>query len=118
MTEQDEIDFCSRLRTPVKFNAVASAFALAIITMIRVTTFWQQKSISYFYGFKGSGAFAGDPKFEIAKAYPGLENAYGALVGLCFTLPYAFSGLYAGELTRTGNRKLMMLGVIGVMSLL
>lgn len=55
ITEEDEVDFCSRVNTPVKFNAKASFFALAIITLIRISTFWQQKSISYFYGFKGSG---------------------------------------------------------------
>lgn len=47
-----------------------------------------------------------------------MEAYYGALVGLCFTLPYAISGLYAGSITRRGNRKWMLLGVIGVMSLL
>ena len=91
---------------------------MAVITLIRIATFWQQKSISYFYGFKGSGEQIGDPKFEIASAYPGLENYYGALVGLCFTMPYAISGLYTGNLTRRGNRKLMMIGVIAMMSML
>lgn len=64
------MDFCSRINTPVRFNAKSSFFALAIITMIRIATFWQQKSISYFYGFKGSGDQIGNPKFEIATAYP------------------------------------------------
>lgn len=60
----------------------------------------------------------GNPQFEIASAYPNLENFYGVLVGLCFTMPYAISGLYAGGLTRRGNRKLMMIGAICLMSLL
>ena len=60
----------------------------------------------------------GNPQFEIASAYPNLENLYGVLVGLCFTMPYAISGLYAGGLTRRGNRKLMMIGAICLMSLL
>jgi MFS family permease len=47
-----------------------------------------------------------------------MESYYGALVGLFFTLPYAVSGLYTGSLTRRGNRKWMLMGVIGVMSLL
>lgn len=118
ITEQDEIDFCSRIRTPVNYKAKASFFALAIITIIRIATFWQQKSISYFYGFKGTGSQIGDPKFEISSAYPGMESCYGALVGLFFTLPYAIAGLYTGSLTRTGNRKLMMIGAIATMSVL
>lgn len=60
----------------------------------------------------------GDPKFEIAMAYPQMESYYGALVGLCFTVPYAVSGLYTGSITRRGNRKWMLMGVIGMMSLL
>ena len=47
-----------------------------------------------------------------------MESAYGALVGLFFTMPYAISGLYTGSLTRTGNRKLMMIGAISIMSIL
>jgi len=38
-----------------KFNAGSSFIALFVIMMIRVTSNWQQKSIGYFYGFKGSG---------------------------------------------------------------
>ena len=122
VTEDDgshEIDMCSRISPPVKFNAIASFFALAVVTTIRIATFWQQKSIGYFYGYKASGSeLANIQKFEIAQAYPQMESYYGALVGLCFTLPYAISGLYAGSITRRGNRKWMLFGVIGVMSLL
>lgn len=49
------MDFCSVARPPVRFNAKASFFALAVVTLVRISTFWQQKSISYFYGFRGSG---------------------------------------------------------------
>jgi len=34
---------------------------------------WQGKSLSYFYGFSGQGAMAGNPVFEISKAYPQLN---------------------------------------------
>ena len=53
--EGSDKDDCSFINPPVRFNAKKSFFALAIITLIRISTFWQQKSISYFYGFKGSG---------------------------------------------------------------
>jgi MFS family permease len=59
----------------------------------------------------------GDPKFEIATAYPELNQYYGLLVGLCYSLPYSLAGLYAGALTKTGNRKLMMIVVVGLLSL-
>ena len=83
-----------------KFNAGSSFFALVVIMMIRVTANWQQKSIGYFYGFKGSGLQANNPAFELATFYPELESYYGLLCGLCYTLPYALSGLYMGALSK------------------
>jgi hypothetical protein len=59
----------------------------------------------------------GDPKFEISTAYPEMNSYYGLLVGLCYSVPYALSGLYAGSLTKSGNRKLMMIGVVTLLSL-
>jgi MFS family permease len=59
----------------------------------------------------------GDPKFEISSAYPELNQYYGLLVGLFYSVPYALAGLYAGSLTKTGNRKLMMIGVVAALSM-
>lgn len=59
----------------------------------------------------------GDPKFEISTAYPELNQYYGLLVGLCYSLPYSLAGLYAGSLTKTGNRKIMMVGVVALLSM-
>jgi hypothetical protein len=58
----------------------------------------------------------GDPKFEIATAYPMLHEYYGWLVGFAFTLPYSVAGLYAGSLAKTGNRKLLMVATITLLS--
>ena len=38
---QSEVDMCSRITPPVKYNAAASFFALGVITTIRIATFWQ-----------------------------------------------------------------------------
>jgi len=59
----------------------------------------------------------GDPKFEISSAYPEMNTYYGLLVGLCYSVPYALSGLYAGSLTKGGNRKIMMIAVVSALSL-
>lgn len=99
------------------FNKVYSFSVLAIVLLISIATQWQQKSIGYFFGFAGIGAMKGDPKFEISSAYPELNQYYGLLVGLCYSLPYAISGLYAGSLTKKGNRKLMMITVVTLLSL-
>jgi hypothetical protein len=55
VNDESDVDMCSRITPPVKFNKVASFFALGVITIIRIATFWQQKSIGYFYGFRGAG---------------------------------------------------------------
>ena len=59
----------------------------------------------------------GDPKYEIASAYPLLHDYYGWLVGFAFTLPYSIAGLYAGSLAKTGNRKILMVTTITMLSL-
>lgn len=58
----------------VEDNKVTSyaMFVLAILTIIRIATQWQQKSIGYFYGFSGLGEMAGNSRFEISSAYPEL----------------------------------------------
>ena len=102
---------------PEGFNKIYSFSVLAIVLLISIATQWQQKSIGYFFGFAGIGAMKGDPKFEIASAYPMLNQYYGLLVGLCYSLPNAVAGLYAGSLTKTGNRKIMMATVIALLSM-
>ena len=87
------------------------------MTLISIATQWQQKSIGYFYGFSGVGDMKGNPKFEISSAYPQMDTYYGLLVGLCYSVPYALSGLYAGSLTKSGNRKLMLVGVVSLLSM-
>lgn len=59
----------------------------------------------------------GDPKYEISAAYPELQTYYGLLVGMAYSVPYSLAGLYAGSLTKTGNRKMMMIAVISILSL-
>ena len=46
-----------------------------------------------------------------------MDTYYGLLVGLCYSVPYALSGLYAGSLTKSGNRKLMLVAVVGLLSM-
>jgi len=54
----------------------------------------------------------------MATFYPELESYYGMLCGLFYTVPYALSGLYTGTLTKSGNRKWMLIGVITICSLM
>ena len=99
------------------FKPVYSYFVLAIILIVRVATQWQQKSLGYFYGYKGLGVQAGNAIFEISSAYPELNQYYGALVGLLYSVPYSVLGLVAGAATSYFNRKYMMVGFIAAMSL-
>mmetsp|Transcript_10536 Transcript_10536/g.17676 ORF Transcript_10536/g.17676 Transcript_10536/m.17676 type:complete len:195 (+) Transcript_10536:364-948(+) len=58
----------------------------------------------------------GSPFFEISKAYPELDLYYGLLVGMCYTVPHAVAGLYTGALTKTFNRKIMLVTVTLLLS--
>lgn len=54
---------------------------------------WQRKSISYIYGFHGTGSQIGNSLFEIDKSYPEIHKYYGILSGLLYTVPFSFGGL-------------------------
>jgi hypothetical protein len=78
------------------YNKVYAFSMLICITLIRISMLWQQKSLSYFYGFSAVGESAGDPFFEISKTYPQLDSMFGLLVGAFYTLTFSISGLFAG----------------------
>ena len=82
-----------------------SWFVLMIILLIRVAYQWQRSIFSYCYGYAGLGAQAGNPIFEIGKAYPELAGQFGFLTGFAYTIPFAFGGLYFGKITDKLNRK-------------
>ena len=54
-------------------------FVLGMLFLMRISMNWSRKSLSYIYGFQGSGAFKGDPMFEITQVYPALDQTYGLL---------------------------------------
>lgn len=95
-----------------KFNPVTAFSMLFVITLIRATSYWHQKSIGYFYGFKGQGDQLANPMYEISSAYPLMSDYYGFLVGLFYTMPYAITGLFAGNMTRTLNRRDSLFAII------
>lgn len=72
---------------------------------------WQRKSLNYAYGYTGLGAQAGDPTYEIRTQWPQLNQYYGLLTGLVYTVPYSFFGLVAGKISDSVNRKLF-LGIV------
>ena len=47
--------------------------------MLRMAMNWQRKSLSYFYGYQGSGFKQGDATYEILKSYPLMDQYYGLL---------------------------------------
>lgn len=95
-----------------EFNPMMAYLMLTVITLIRGTSYWHQKSLGYFYGFKGQGEQLGNPMYEVSSAYGMMDDYYGFLVGLFYTMPYAISGLYAGNRTRFGNRKDRLFAII------
>ena len=56
----------------------------------------QMQALGYIYGFAGQGANAGKAFYEIAVAYPKLNEYYGLLSGLAFSLSFSVAGVFAG----------------------
>ena len=55
--------------------------------------------------------------FELASAYPQLNDYYGVLVGLAYSVPYCLFGLLGGAATNRFNRKYLMITIMSLMSL-
>lgn len=47
-----------------------SYLVLFLMLFARVQNQWSRQTLGYAYGYQGVGPNAGDPKFEIAQAFP------------------------------------------------
>ena len=45
---------------------------MGLLLLVRMTTEWQNKSFGFFFGYTGVGSSLGDPRFEMASAFPEL----------------------------------------------
>ena len=59
------------------------------------------------------GDNAGSPLFEIAKTFPQLDTQYALLIGPLYTIPFAISSLFIGELALKQNRRNLLAVSIG-----
>lgn len=85
---------------------------LGMLFMMRIGMNWQRKSLSYIYGYKGLGTQAGSPTFEIGQAYPQLDQSYGILQGMAYTLPFSICGIVLGMMGSGYNRKSLLSSVV------
>ena len=47
----------------------------------------------------------GDPRYEMSKAFPKMNEYYGILSGAAFTVAYSISGIFMGLISDRANRK-------------
>jgi len=87
-------------------------FVLSMLFCMRIAMNWQRKSLSYIYGYQGQGAFQGDPRFEIQQVYPALDQSYGLLQGMAYTIPFSLCGVVLGMLKNGYNRKMLLSTVV------
>lgn len=98
-----------------KFKPGYAYFVLFITLLCRIMVQWQRKGLNYAYGYKGLGDAANNAVYEITTAYPALNQWYGLLVGLIYTIPYSVFGLVAGKITDSVNRK-FFLGLVVILA--
>ena len=60
--------------------------------------------MSYSFGFSVGDDIPGREFYEISTFYPQMENYYGILTGLAYTVPYMITGLVMGAVTSRVNR--------------
>ena len=85
---------------------------LGMLFMMRIGMNWQRKSLSYIYGYKGLGMQAGSPTFEIGQVYPQLDQSYGILQGMAYTIPFSLCGIVLGMMGSGYNRKSLLSSVV------
>ena len=66
------------------------------------------------FGFKGTGAMAGHPTYEMVASYPGFENIYSWVAGLFYILPMSFGGMSLNLLKEGYNRTILMAVMISL----
>ena len=64
--------------------------------------------IGYAFGYEGLGIQAGNPEFMIRAAYPQIVNYYAIIASFLFSLSYSTVGVFAGNMTKTMSRKVML----------
>lgn len=93
---------------------IYSWFVLGMLFLMRIGMNWQRKSLSYIYGYKGLGDQAGNAAFEIGRVYPQLDQSYGILQGMAYTIPFSLCGVVLGMLGSGYNRKTLLSSVVMV----
>ena len=69
---------------------------------------WQRKTLLFMFGLRG----AGDPTFEMAASYPGLEPIYSWVAGLFYILPMSLGGMSLNLLRPGYNRVCLLFGLV------
>jgi hypothetical protein len=87
-----------------------TALIIFILLLVKITNQWYKKSLTYAYGFSVRDAPGiADPSFyEIATAFPQMEEWYGWLAGIAYSAPYSMMGLIMGACTEKVNRKVTL----------
>ena len=50
--------------------------------------------------------------FEITQVYPALDQTYGLLQGMAYTIPFSLAGVFLGLMKTGYNRKLLLSSVV------
>jgi MFS family permease len=64
--------------------------------------------IGYAYGYEGLGLQAANPVYMIRAAYPQMINYFGIIASFLFSLSYSTVGVFAGNMSKTMSRKMML----------
>lgn len=81
---------------------------LFLLLAVRVIHGVNQSCLGYIFGYKGEGALAGSPDYEMRSAFPALFKNYALLSGPAFGVSYACGGVFIGQLVDRYSRKTIL----------
>lgn len=84
-----------------------SWFILALLLSVRALHYGSRQTVGYAYGFLGQGSMYND-HYMLSLTYPKLQQYYGLICSLFFSIPYSVFGIFSGTLTETRNRKVLL----------
>jgi hypothetical protein len=114
INEQDQ-DKNSKKESFVDRRSDFHAWSVAVLFLVmRTLMMWHKKSLNFVYGYSWEGSSDLANKYEITTSYPMMDQYYGVLAGLAYSLPQSLCGLGLGFFDGKITQKALLVSLLGL----